>query len=576
MDALEKKSIELKTLLQKYDTQMFLGSLSQLMTMIDKDGMAESALGKLSSPMRQLYYLGGLLITTEPIENPQIDFVEAEWAEIVEYLNEIEDEYIKIFIPNEEQFKDEEWKKKCLVAMPSFLSYFNLGPLNYEEQSINWIRDVFTPLDQRLDAKLGLKTDDFLLFYDSMDSWCQNNFRMFNGLAPENFPMRANWSDYTNIKIGIIDDAPEALKQIGKQKIPLCTFVKDYGIKNRFKATDLVTDKLSLDTVLKILTLLSCKRCDNDFLYYTSTNPANPLYETPIVDLGNGLYQVFEEKQVLHAISNKLENLMKKDAKSVSKLNKSKGDVLESNIIKLLRTVFGPKAEIYQSYYVDGHEQDILVLWKDFAFVIEAKNYKHEEPFRNPEKAYKRIKQEFDDCIGYAYKQIRRVEPYFSEQKTLVIKDEHGNTIKAIDTSKYVDGDYSIIVNMNPFGQIQVDLGMMLELDDESRYPWAVKYDDFEVFILTLIQKGKKPTNFIDFLSFREYLHGHVVCSDELEICGGFVTGDITDEMAQDDSKIITTTPSLASVFDSQYRKGMGFKNEKYWKLKKEGKTLFW
>lgn len=576
MDELEKKSLELKSILQKYDTQMFLSSLTQLITMIDKDGMAESALGKLSSPMRQIYYLGGLLMTTKSVDKPQIDFSDKEWSELVTLLNEIETEYFKLFTPTEEQFKDDEWKKKCEVAMPSFLSYFNLGPLNYEEQTINWIRDVFTPLDSRIEAKIGLKTEDFLLFYDSMDTWCQNNFKMFNGLDPDNYPMREDWEDYTNLRLVVIDEVPEEIREIGLQKIPFCTFIKDFGIKNRFKPTDLVTDKLPIEKVQKILSMLTCKRNEGEFLYYTSTSPANPLYETPIVDIGNGIYQIFEEKQVIHAISTTLEGLMKADAKSVSKLNKSKGDVLEKNIINLFRKFFGPTAEIYQSYYVNGHEQDILVLWKEYAFVIEAKNYKHEEPFRNPEKAYKRIKQEFDGCIGYAYNQIRRVEPYFSKQEPLVIKDEHGNILKTIDTSKYIDGDYYIIVNMNHFGQIQVDLNMMLELEDEGRYPWAVKYDDLEVFILTMIQKKKKPLDFIDFLNMREFLHGHIICSDELEICGGYLTKDITYEMAQNESNTITTTPSLASIFDSQYRKGMGFKNEKYWKQKKEGKTLFW
>lgn len=576
MNELEIKSKELKAFLQKYDTQMFLGSLSQLMTMIDKEGMADSALGKLSSPMRQLYYLGGLLMTTNPTEEPRIDFSEEEWARIVTLLNEIEAEYFKLFIPNEDQFKDEEWKKKCVASMPTFLSYFNLGPLNYEEQSINWIRDVYEPLNVRIKAKIDLSTEDFLKFYDTLDTWCQNNFRMFNGLDLKLFPLRVDWEDYTSIKLRVIDEALDEIKELVNQKLPLYTFIKDYGIKNRFKSSDLVCDTLPLEKVEKILSILTCKRKETDFMFYTSTKPANPLYEYPIVDLGNSLYQVFEEKQVLHAISNALNTLMNSDSKSVSKHNKRKGNVLEINIVNLFRKFFGPKVEIYQPYYVNGHEQDMLVLWKDYAFVIEAKNYKHDEPFRDPVRAYHRIKQEFDGCIGYAYDQIRRVEPYFSKQEPLVIKDEHGNVIKTIDTSKYANGDYYIIVNMNSFGQIQVDLSMMLELEDDGRYPWAVKYDDLEVFILTLIQKRKKPADFIDFLTMREFLHGHVRCSDELEICGGFITKDITYEMAQNENQVIVTTPSLASIFDEQYRKGMGFKNEKYWNLKKEGKTLFW
>ena len=87
--------------------------------------------------------------------------------------------------------------------------------------------------------------------------------------------------------------------------------------------------------------------------------------------------------------------------------------------------------------------------------------------------------------------------------------------------------------------------------------------------------KKKKPQFFVDFLIMREYLHGHVICLDEGEVCGGFITGKLTREMAEGDA-VITTMPDWASVFDEQYRKGMGFKDEKYWKEKRDGKTMFW
>ena len=49
----------------------------------------------------------------------------------------------------------------------------------------------------------------------------------------------------------------------------------------------------------------------------------------------------------------------------------------------------------------------------------------------------------------------------------------------------------------------------------------------------------------------------------------------LTQENAES-SDLIVCTPNLASVFDEQYRKGMGFKNEKHWKEKHDGKTVFW
>ena len=61
---------------------------------------------------------------------------------------------------------------------------------------------------------------------------------------------------------------------------------------------------------------------------------------------------------------------------------------------------------------------------------------------------------------------------------------------------------------------------------------------------------------------------------DQLEICGGYLTGDLTSEEMQGEEAIVTV-PEMAAIFDEQYTKGMGFQNEKYWKEKKDGMTLF-
>ena len=59
---IEAISKELKTYLKKFDTQSVLGHLSFLMTCIT-NGAAQNELSKLASPMRQLYYLAGLMMT---------------------------------------------------------------------------------------------------------------------------------------------------------------------------------------------------------------------------------------------------------------------------------------------------------------------------------------------------------------------------------------------------------------------------------------------------------------------------------------------------------------------------------
>lgn len=568
---LETISKDLKTFLKKYDTQSVLGHLSFLMTCIT-NGAAQEELCRLASPMRQLYYLAGLLITGESDGTNEIQFSEEDWQHIVDLLVQIESEYFQLFVPDAPENVTDEWKKKVGVAMPTFLSYFNLGPLNYEEQLIEQIEGTFSGLNDVISNKVGVTTEEILQFYENMDSWCQYNIQSLSQTSTK-YPLRENWKDYTNLKeIGCVEVAPGHIVSIGEDRQPMYTYVIDPGIKNRFKSVDLATNGLTDEKVNHILSLLTTKRTATDFLYYTG---ANPLLTKPIVDLENGMYQVFEEKRVLHAILYRLEEICKETEPTKARLTHSKGHYLENKIVELFRKYFGEKAEIISNYCIDGCEQDIMVLWKEYMFVIEAKAYTNREPFRNAEKAFTRIKDDFKGCIGYAYKQCKRVEDKMKAGKAFDLLDKEGNVLKTINPTDYDENDFYIIVNQESFGQIQVDLSTFLEVADDENYPWAVRYDDLEVFILTLIAKKKKPDFFVDFLMLREYLHGHIICSDEGEICGGFLTGKLTQKMAESED-VIATVPDLAAVFDEQYRKGMGFKNEKNWKEKHDGKTLFW
>jgi len=108
--SLESKSQELKALVSTYDTQWFLGDLSGLMKNIAA-GRAQDQLGKLSSPMRQLYFLGGLLVSSDDSNGTDIQYTPDKWNQIVELLNEIEREYNNLFFPKPDEEIDEEWKK---------------------------------------------------------------------------------------------------------------------------------------------------------------------------------------------------------------------------------------------------------------------------------------------------------------------------------------------------------------------------------------------------------------------------------------------------------------------------------
>jgi hypothetical protein len=566
--SLEDKSKELKDLIATYDTQWLLGELTFLMHGAG-GGFAKDELGELSSPQRQLYYLGGLLLSSAPPEDGHVGYKREKWNRIVKLLNEIEGEYDKLFMPSGLDAPDEYWWRVRSVAVPSFLAYFNQGPMKFEEQPINWIAELYPPVDAVIREALGVTTADLLKFYDNLDKLHQSNFRKYTMVKTT---FRPDWQKYTKVKV--VNTAPPIMQHMfSESDMVMAHFMWDKGMADRFFPDELATDGLSREKVNRILCLLSCERKDSDFLYYTSTKPANPLFDHPIVDIGDGLYQVFEVVQVIHAIDALLERICVAAA-TEAKFVDRKGKVLEKKMVALLSSFFGPDARTFTTYFIDGAEQDILVLWKRYAFIIEGKGYALREPLRDPDKAFVRIKDDFKKSIGYAYTQCQRVERKFIDGAPLQIRNKSGVLIEEIDTTQY-DENFSIIVNLRSFGQVQIDLSALIKLEGPNEvYPWAVRFDDLEVFLLTMKAQEKGPWDLIDFLILREELHGRIVCSDECQICGGYLTGQITDKMAND-SKIVLTHPEMADIFDQQYQKGLGFANEKLLKEKTSGKYMF-
>ena len=92
--SLETISKELKDLIATFDTEWLLGDLSSLIHAGKEK--ANDQLGNLSSPMRQLYYLGGLNMSSDPENGNDINYSHEVWNQIVDLLNRIELEYDKI------------------------------------------------------------------------------------------------------------------------------------------------------------------------------------------------------------------------------------------------------------------------------------------------------------------------------------------------------------------------------------------------------------------------------------------------------------------------------------------------
>lgn len=567
---LTSKSEELKEFVSQFETTMFLGDISSLMPHIKFNSPMPTLQG-LSSPQRQLLYLAGLNVSSEQPEAEKLknQFSDEEFEHIKKLLNEIEQGYEEFFFPKPDEEIDEDWEKRRMVAMPTFLAYFNQGLLNYEEQIIERIIEYFSSFNSEIQEHFKLNLTDFIDIYNYIDS-IPNEF-LKEKINPKDGEQ--SWEDFAKEMEGkgiLPWQWQEFMPQHFNDRF---NWMYDKGKMQRFKRSNLVEKfgELKTDSFLKTF---NCERQKTSFLYYTEKNP---IYNYPIFKIDEDNFQAIEMNYIVQAIYNKLFEfcISKEDLRE--KFYSKRGKKLEEKIIEIFQRFFQGKAFTYKGYYTqDGHEQDLLFLYKGLAIIVEAKASKRDEPMREPDKAYPLILINFDETIQKGYDQTYRVKSKFLNKEVLKIYGDQKlkNHVIDIRTKNYANS-FSMIVTLERFGQIQTDLSSLLEIYDNDDYPLSICVDDLESFLLLMEKNGKKPMDLTQFLMMREKLHGRLFTGDELEVCGAFLSNEINLKIANDDKMVFALTPDSANIFDYTYqKKGLGFINEKNVELKQGNKYL--
>lgn len=568
---LNQKSIELKNFVSQFETSMFLGDISSLIQFIRFDNPVKSLQG-LSSPQRQLFYLAALNVTsTINPEAPLKDrYSDEDFVHMKKLLVEIEEGYEQFFFPKPEDIVDEEWKMKRVVAMPTFLSYFNEGLLNYEEQIVERIQEYFAPFNQEINNHFGLSVSDFIEIYDFVDQ-VPNNFLKDKINKKEG---QQSWEEFGDeMKIKNIppwewqDYLPQHFQDI-------FGWMHDHGKMQRYSKQSLI-DNFGIEKADAFLDTLTCKRQETDFLYYTEKNI---IQSKPIFNIDDSNFQIIETHQLIQAIYNTLFEFCISHPNLRDKFYSTRGKKLEDKTEQVFQRFFKGKAFVHKGYFTqEKHEQDLLFLYEGLALIIEAKASKRDEPMREPDKAYPLIVSNFKETIQKGYDQAYRVKSKFINGNILqIFRDEKlQNHVIDIRTKNYHKA-ISIIVTLERFGQIQTDLSTMLEIYDDDEFPWSICIDDLEVFLLQLEKSGKRKTDLVEFLNLREQLHSKLITGDELEVCGIFLSHKAyLQHIVLDEERIHKLTPDSTDIFDQTYQsKGLGFINEKNLEMKVSGNFL--
>ena len=544
---------DLTAIIKDFKRDSFLPLLTHLKTQIHLRHTSD-IFQNLLSPMRQFVYLIDLYLSINSKGTKEIS--KDSWNEVTHLLNEIE----LIYFVNIGFFHQDvnENLDKVIVSLQTFFNHFANGQISYNEQTIERLERHCKIFDTEVEKEFGFVISDALEFSYFLKKLIDKKYNeaLYYLLHPD------EWKRLTDnfIERGL-DNPKDWTEQ--PELIPFRKYIETPSLIYLHKFKDIYELNLSNDKITNLIKFLLYDedQKNESLLYYADKSP---FLETPLIRLNDEYYLCPNYKFLLESFYNRINSRLSKIKKE--KYTQSKNLILEDKTSEVFRKLFGKEALIFRSYYVDAKksEQDIFIYFKGFCFIIEVKDSTMRPPMRNPVKAFEKIKSDFRKSIQSAYNQCLRVESFFELNSVFPIYSaKNGKILYEVYPDK-INEYFTIIVTQQKYGNIQTNLGSLLEKNTEALYPWSVCIDDLEAFILVLkkLKKGRARSSFINYLKYRESFHEHVFCGDELELCGYFLNSPRDFENTSIIDEDIHIDPRMSEIFDAEYQNGLGFKNE--------------
>lgn len=522
----------------------------------------------LQSPMRQTLYMIDVYYSIADREE-SVEMDEKRWNRIAILLDEMAMTYfVNIGFPNDGDLYNDERDETIDVTLSTFIGYFENAVLSYEEQTLDKIIRYLKPYNRFIEKQYGFSIDDAIMFVLHVRNL--NNAKYGSIMDPYEETLSyytthpEEWRKLTRKfeERGVIDPRDWWYEpELSGMLMTMMTNPGEAHVHEIKELMDVKIDFMCLQNILEFFTY-DKDSVKGKTIYYADKHHSE---SHPIIKAGNK-YVCPINKFLLEGLYYRIDEILQKDATVGQKYKQSKDTAFEGKVLELFEIIFPRGTKIFANYSVDGEsENDVLVVLGDVCIVVEIKNCGFRAPFRDPIKAFPRIKRDYEKAVQLGYEQCRRVEKVLlSGQDVDILDASNKHNVLYHLKSKNIGDVWSIIVTDFKYGAIQTNLETLLKKDADALYPWSVCVDDLESMILLMrkILKGIAPARFVEFLDYRERMQGHIVCFDELEICGWYMNDREQFKKYADKEAMINTTPNMGTIFDAYYHIGLGFKNE--------------
>jgi hypothetical protein len=552
-----RETEELRKFISAYATRGVVGSIYMVLHPQFGASADEEDSPKLSSKVRQAFFLLGLMLTTEEPQ-PGKDFGKDDWKIAAKLLESIFNKYFYMFLRNSKEIPDvsDEQLDRHGVAMTHFLSYFNNGLLASFEQVVNRIKQYLIPFDSELKTLLGISATDSL----EIAEWLHQKLQKQNDELMDSFYKAAEIREQL-IKRTTAENWSEE-RQIREMRKPenALVFERTFNLIDaqcqvRFEE---IEAKFGREKARAYWKNYVAKRGEFEgFQYLTERNIAE---EKTLLEIKEGVAFCLSANVLYWAILRTGEQTLLDNHKA--SYEKRRGKIFDKEVENAFRKYFPQRAVFLPNVYEtrDLHnEHDLIIVWENKLFIIEAKSSPPREPFRNLEKAVTRIEREFQSKSGIqgAFDQAIRIYRKLKSGQIVELYDDQRNLVITLKPNE-IKQIYCIGVTRDNFGPVATDLSILLDKKEAEPYPWIIDIYSLEAFFDAWKYFDWKPYKFCEYLNQRQKVHGKIFASEELEVAGFFIRHGRLDYLTKKNAPKIVLNSSYSDVFDEIYKTKYG------------------
>ena len=480
---------------------------------------------QLSSPSKQISLLLGILLESDESDCAR-DFTERDWTNIIESLEKLVRVYMELYLPTAGELaaQSESWKKKRQVAMAAFLHYHNQGILASTEQIGKRIKSYLAPFDEQLSDSLGISASEALEISLYIGDQLQTKLdELQRNLRSTHSPAYCG------------ADLSQMLASLGK--VSLENLIERYGSRGK-----------------TFWDLFGVRRGDGPAFHYPTERS---IVETkPLICLSSSEAMVPNFNTLVSAVFVEAEEVLRKGPVR-DKYFKSRDGIVENHAAAAFSRVLGGEITMYKNVFekpTSQFEHDLVIVAEDMVLFVETKATPPVEPFRDPEKAFVRLRRSFraDTGLQKAYEQSLRLL-HSLRVGDLRLYDQNGSEVVRIPR-RMSRSAFSVCVTRDSFGPLATFLSLLLSKETSDSYPWAVNLLDLDQIADAWEQFGWGERQLRAFLKHRIALHDRVFGDDELDFVAAYIRHCGLQHFLGDEYDHLTIDPMGSLMFDDIYR----------------------